>query len=89
MAETWQPIIGNPEPLWSFVETKRAATKVRAMAELHPGISKELIETAVLIEHLAQCTNYYRNRWIEAQWNEHEMRNLPRDAEKARQNEDR
>lgn len=89
MTETWQPMIGNPEPLWNFQGARAMGAKVRAMSELHPGIAKELCEAAAMIEHLAHCADVYRFRWVNAEANIHDLRNPPRDAEKARNDEDK
>ena len=89
MREHWQPMIGNPEPLWSFQAARALGAKVRAMSELHPGIARELCEAAAMIEHLAFCTDSYRERWVETEWKLHDLRNPPRDAEKARDHEDK
>ena len=78
MAEHWQPMIGNPEPLWSFQAARALGAKVRAMSELHPGIARELCEAAAMIEHLAFCTDSYRERWVETEWKLHDLRNTPR-----------
>ena len=42
-----------------------------------------------MIEHLAVCTDLYRERWVETEWKLHDLRNTPRDAEKARDHEDK
>jgi|GEM_PF-2480527 len=78
MTETWQPMIGNPEPLWSFQGARAMGAKVRGMADLHPGIARELCEAAAMIEHLAFCTSNYRERWVETEWKLHDLRNTPR-----------
>jgi len=89
MPDHWQPQIGNPEPLWSFKAAREMGAQVRAISELHPGIARELCEAAAMIEHLAVCTDLYRERWVETEWKLHDLRNTPRDAEKARHSEDR
>lgn len=89
MREHFQWMTGNPEPLWNFQAARAMGAKVRAMSELHPGIAKELCEAAAMIEHLAFCTSNYRERWVETEWKLHDLRNPPRDAEKARHSEDR
>lgn len=89
MPEHFQWMTGNPEPLFSFKAARDMGAKVRAMSELHPGIAKELCEAAAMIEHLAFCTSNYRDRWVETEWKIHDLRNPPRDAEKARDHEDK
>lgn len=78
MPEHWQPQIGSPEPLWSFQGARAMGAKVRGMADLHPGIARELCEAAAMIEHLAFCTSNYRERWVETEWKLHALRNTPR-----------
>ena len=78
MPEHWQMQIGSPEPLWSFQGARAMGAKVRGMADLHPGIARELCEAAAMIEHLAFCTSNYRERWVETEWKLHDLRNTPR-----------
>lgn len=78
MPEHWQVQIGSPEPLWSFQGARAMGAKVRGMADLHPGIARELCEAAAMIEHLAFCTSNYRERWVETEWKLHDLRNTPR-----------
>lgn len=66
------------EPLWSYREARECAKKVREMAALHPGVARELIEAAVMIETLANCTDSYRHRWVSALRRMDDMRNTPR-----------
>lgn len=89
MTEHFQMMHGNPEPVWSFEEARATGAKMRAMAELHPGIARELCEAAAMIEHLAHCTDVYRFRWVNAERTIHALRNPPRDAQKARDHEDK
>ncbi len=79
MREGFQVITGQEEPLWSFAAAREMGAKVRRMAELHPGIARELLEAAVMLEHLAHCTDVYRFRWVNAEKSMHALRNTPRD----------
>lgn len=89
MREGFHVMTGREEPQWSFHEARAMGAKVRSMADLHPGIARELLEAAVMIEHLAHCADVYRFRWVNAEANIHALRNPPRDAEKARNDEDK
>lgn len=87
MAEHWQPMIGNEEPAWSFQKARETGAELRALAAQNPEIGKRLIAAAVMVEHLAHCTDVYRFRWVNAEKSAHALRNPPRDAENARNDE--
>jgi hypothetical protein len=89
MREGFHVITGQEEPKWSFQEARAMGEKVRSMADLHPGIARELLDAAGMIEHLAHCTDVYRFRWVNAEKSAHALRNPPLDAEKARNDEDK
>lgn len=82
MAETFQIMRGSPEPLISRDKRMRLADDLfTRAAEIHAGDRKtaEMLRVAAgEMRHMMFCIDHYRDRWVRAEWIQHD-RNTSRD----------